>query len=260
MPGLTIPAFDWGFVKLAAADAGRRRPADGDRLREPSGGMGTAAFLAFLMSLCNQRFTATQFALLSALCLGRPGLGRAAGRRAGAVDRLAGVLHRCRPWWPCRRLAMLWWLRASVRALEADPARRARRWTETDFRHRCRPRLPHGAGCACALHARPALVRRLLLGRRRAAPPPALARSRRARRACAAAPAVAALHQAGPGRAGGAGRGAAVRAAAAQAPQKHALAPRQPSAGAAPARHRPAPDPHTSSGIRAPGNGAGRST
>ena len=31
------------------------------------GGLGTAAFVAFLMSLCNQRFTATQYALLSSL-------------------------------------------------------------------------------------------------------------------------------------------------------------------------------------------------
>src|SRR5690606_8019060 len=31
------------------------------------GGMGTAAFVALLMALCNQRFSATQFALLSAL-------------------------------------------------------------------------------------------------------------------------------------------------------------------------------------------------
>ncbi|WP_339381245.1 AmpG family muropeptide MFS transporter [Brasilonema sp. UFV-L1] len=31
------------------------------------GGLGTAAFLGFLMSLCNQRFSATQFALLSSL-------------------------------------------------------------------------------------------------------------------------------------------------------------------------------------------------
>ena len=30
-------------------------------------GMGTAAFLAFLMSLCNRQFTATQFAILSSL-------------------------------------------------------------------------------------------------------------------------------------------------------------------------------------------------
>ncbi len=32
-----------------------------------SGGMGTAAFSAFMMSLCNQRFTATQYALLTSL-------------------------------------------------------------------------------------------------------------------------------------------------------------------------------------------------
>ncbi len=31
------------------------------------GGLGTAAFVAFMMSLCNQRFSATQFALLSSL-------------------------------------------------------------------------------------------------------------------------------------------------------------------------------------------------
>jgi PAT family beta-lactamase induction signal transducer AmpG len=31
------------------------------------GGLGTAAFIAFLMSLCDRRFTATQYALLSSL-------------------------------------------------------------------------------------------------------------------------------------------------------------------------------------------------
>ncbi len=31
------------------------------------GGLGTAAFVAFLMSLCDKRFTATQYALLSSL-------------------------------------------------------------------------------------------------------------------------------------------------------------------------------------------------
>ena len=36
-------------------------------LENLAGGMGTAAFVALLMSLCDQRFTATQFALLSAL-------------------------------------------------------------------------------------------------------------------------------------------------------------------------------------------------
>ena len=87
-----------------------------------SGGMGTAAFVAFLMSLCNQRFTATQYALLSAP------LPRSAGSGSGRwpacwPNRSAG---RCSsssaPWPRCRRLWMLWWLRDSVRALEVDPA------------------------------------------------------------------------------------------------------------------------------------------
>ena len=45
-----------------------------------SGGMGTAAFVAFLMALCNHRFTATQFALLSAFAsLGRVLVGPLSG-------------------------------------------------------------------------------------------------------------------------------------------------------------------------------------
>ena len=36
-------------------------------LENITGGMGTAALVALLMALCNQRFTATQYALLSAL-------------------------------------------------------------------------------------------------------------------------------------------------------------------------------------------------
>jgi PAT family beta-lactamase induction signal transducer AmpG len=42
-----------------------------------TGGMGTAAFVALIMSLCNHRYTATQFALLSSLeALGRVFSGR----------------------------------------------------------------------------------------------------------------------------------------------------------------------------------------
>lgn len=44
------------------------------------GGMGTAAFVALLMSLCNHRFSATQYALLSALAaVGRVYVGPASG-------------------------------------------------------------------------------------------------------------------------------------------------------------------------------------
>ena len=121
LPGLTIPAFDWGFVKLVHAT-----PVDGGLLlviaaENLSGGMGTAAFLAFLMSLCNQRFTATQFALLSAFAsVGRVWVGPLAGVLAESIG------------WPVffivstvvalPALLMLWWMRASVRALEYDPA------------------------------------------------------------------------------------------------------------------------------------------
>ena len=44
------------------------------------GGMGTAAFVALLMTLCNKSFSATQFALLSALsAVGRVYVGPIAG-------------------------------------------------------------------------------------------------------------------------------------------------------------------------------------
>jgi MFS transporter, PAT family, beta-lactamase induction signal transducer AmpG len=118
MPGLTIPAFDWGFVSLA-----NPTPVDGGLLmviafENISGGMGTAAFVAFLMSLCNQRFTATQYALLSAFAsVGRVWVGPLAGVLAEAIG------------WPlffiistfaaAPALALLWAMRESVRALEA---------------------------------------------------------------------------------------------------------------------------------------------
>ncbi|HEX6707715.1 MAG TPA: MFS transporter [Albitalea sp.] len=120
MPGLVIPAFDWGFVSLAHAT-----PVDGGLLfviaiENLSGGMGTAAFMAFLMSLCNHRFTATQYALLSAFAtVGRVWVGPLAGVLAESIG------------WPAffvlstvlaaPALGVLWWLRAPVRALEVDP-------------------------------------------------------------------------------------------------------------------------------------------
>jgi len=120
LPGLTIPAFDWGFVKLVHST-----PVDGGLLlviaaENLSGGMGTAAFVAFLMSLCNQRFTATQFALLSAFSsVGRVWVGPLAGVLAESIG------------WPVffivstivalPALVMLWWMRGAVRALEYDP-------------------------------------------------------------------------------------------------------------------------------------------
>jgi PAT family beta-lactamase induction signal transducer AmpG len=120
LPGLTIPAFDWGFVKLVHAT-----PVDGGLLlviaaENLSGGMGTAAFLALLMSLCNQRFTATQFALLSAFAsVGRVWVGPLAGVLAESIGWPAFFVVSTAAAVPA--LAMLWWMRVAVRALEYDP-------------------------------------------------------------------------------------------------------------------------------------------
>ena len=119
LPGLTIPAFDWGFVKLIHAT-----PVDGGLLlviacENLASGMGTAAFVAFLMSLCNQRFTATQFALLSAFAsVGRVWVGPLAGVLAESIGWPAFFIVSTLAALPA--LVMLWWLRASVRALEYD--------------------------------------------------------------------------------------------------------------------------------------------
>lgn len=51
-----------------------------------TGGMGTAAFVALVMSLCNHRYTATQFALLSSVeALGRVFLGWPAAKLVGVA-------------------------------------------------------------------------------------------------------------------------------------------------------------------------------
>jgi PAT family beta-lactamase induction signal transducer AmpG len=82
--------------------------------------MGTAAFVAFLMSLCNQRFTATQFALLSAFSsVGRVWVGPLAGVLAESIGWPTFFLVSTAVAVPA--LVMLWWMRATVRALEADP-------------------------------------------------------------------------------------------------------------------------------------------
>ena len=85
------------------------------------GGMGTAAFVALLMAMCDRRFTATQYALLSALAaFGRVYVGPAAGYATDPaqlglawatfflvtfVIALPGLL-------------LLWWRRADIRLLD----------------------------------------------------------------------------------------------------------------------------------------------
>lgn len=86
LPGLVVPAFDIGLVRLV-----KDTPVDGGLLlavasENLANGMGTAAILAFLMSLTNRRFTATQFALLSAfVSIGRVWVGPLAGVLAQSI-------------------------------------------------------------------------------------------------------------------------------------------------------------------------------
>ena len=120
LPGLTVPAFDWGFLKLAQAT-----PVDGGLLmviafENISGGMGTAAFVAFLMSLTSQRFTATQYAMLSAFAsIGRVWVGPLAGVLAESIGWLSFFLVSTLAALPA--LWMLMRLRPTVQALEIAP-------------------------------------------------------------------------------------------------------------------------------------------
>ncbi len=65
---------DYGVMVLAVA------------FENLAGGMGTAAFVALLMAMCDKRFTASQFALLSALAaVGRVYVGPASGYMVEAI-------------------------------------------------------------------------------------------------------------------------------------------------------------------------------
>jgi MFS transporter, PAT family, beta-lactamase induction signal transducer AmpG len=56
-----------GYAAAAAAGAGKGAVAAAALFENFAAGLGTAAFLAFLMSVCERRYAATQFALLSAI-------------------------------------------------------------------------------------------------------------------------------------------------------------------------------------------------
>ena len=65
--GLLQAVSNLGFWLISVGPHSVFLMAFGVGLENLCGGMGTAAFVALLMGLCNQQFSATQFALLSAL-------------------------------------------------------------------------------------------------------------------------------------------------------------------------------------------------
>jgi PAT family beta-lactamase induction signal transducer AmpG len=75
--GVLQAVSNLGFVALALAGKSSTVLTAAVVIENVTGGMGTAAFVALVMSLCDPRYTATQFALLSSLeALGRVFAGR----------------------------------------------------------------------------------------------------------------------------------------------------------------------------------------
>ncbi|AOV97573.1 muropeptide transporter AmpG [Edwardsiella hoshinae] len=78
--GLLQGISNFGYWLLAITDKSLLTMGSAIFLENLCGGMGTAAFVALLMTLCNRSFSATQFALLSALsAVGRVYVGPLAG-------------------------------------------------------------------------------------------------------------------------------------------------------------------------------------
>lgn len=113
----TLAPFDLGFVALDKATEIDVMLMSAIAFENVAGGMGTAAFVALLMGLCSHQYTATHYALLSALA--------AVGRIY--VSPLSGVLSESIGW-PMfflfsvaaagPGLAMVWWMRNAIRQLE----------------------------------------------------------------------------------------------------------------------------------------------
>lgn len=94
------------------------------------GGLGTAAFVAFLMALTDRRFSAAQYALLSALsAVGRVYVGPVAGVAVEHYGWPSFFLMTVAAALP--GLLMLWWLRPELAAIDSE-ARRRRQALDTD--------------------------------------------------------------------------------------------------------------------------------
>ncbi|HAI59910.1 MAG TPA: MFS transporter [Xanthomonadaceae bacterium] len=117
----TLPAFDLLIVSLESPTALDTLLLLAIGIDNLSGGMGTAALVALLMGLCNARFSATHYALLSAFAaLGRVFVGPLAGVLAAEVGWawffLSSLLVAVPGVW------MVWRLRRQIDALSTPSA------------------------------------------------------------------------------------------------------------------------------------------
>ncbi len=107
------------FVMQARLGADTQFLALSITLENVSGGMGTAAFVAYISNLCSLRFTATQYALLSSFAaLGRTWLSAPAGWFAEILGWEAFFLFATALALP--GLTVLWWLGLKARSLPGE--------------------------------------------------------------------------------------------------------------------------------------------
>jgi MFS family permease len=107
-----------GFMLLAASGKSYALMVTVIGLENLCGGMGTAAYVALLMALCDRRFSATQYALLSALsAVGRVYVGPAAGYMVVAFGWTQFFFFTFLIALP--GLGLLIWMRHRIDALEA---------------------------------------------------------------------------------------------------------------------------------------------
>ncbi len=115
--GLLQAATNLGFMLLALQGKSYALVIAVVAAENLCGGMGTAAFVALLMAMCDRRFSATQYALLSALAaLGRVYVGPAAGVMAEAQGWVAFYFFTFVVALP--GVMVLWWQRARIEALD----------------------------------------------------------------------------------------------------------------------------------------------
>ena len=120
--GILQAVSNFGYWLIAVSDKSYGLMATAIAVENLCGGLGTAAFVAFLMALTDRRFSAAQYALLSALAaVGRVYVGPASGVLVEAFGWPTFFLLTVLAALP--GLALLWWLRAQVSALDrpADP-------------------------------------------------------------------------------------------------------------------------------------------
>ncbi|MEW5771568.1 MAG: MFS transporter [Pseudomonadota bacterium] len=117
----TLPPFDLGFVALDTASEIDGLLMAAIAFENVSSGMGTAAFVALLMGLCSHKYTATHYALLSALAaVGRIYVSPVSGVLSESVGWPAFFLFSVVAALP--GLVMVWVMRGGIAAL-ASPGK-----------------------------------------------------------------------------------------------------------------------------------------